>query len=96
MDYFHWGPQDDTTDNFTESFNDAEDSFMSQSTHMLESLKQNKTQSNEFDPEVLIGMIKNFPCLWNVNLNSHKDIIKRQNAWQQISNAFDGAFTGMM
>ena len=72
---------------------DRENSWISKNKEILQTIKNNNNKSKniskgqsagEVDQEVLIELIHNQPCLWNVNLHSYKDLVKRNNAWGQV------------
>lgn len=46
----------------------------------------------EWSQEKTIGLMKEFEkheCLWNANIAGHKDLLKRKDAWRDISKNLD-------
>jgi len=45
-------------------------------------------ESIEYDPEVMIELIRKEPCLWNTQCRSYKEAGKKKNAWSIIADMF--------
>ena len=43
----------------------------------------------EFDTEVFIESVREFPCLWNTSLVSYRERNIKANAWKQLSSLFN-------
>ncbi|XP_057292354.1 uncharacterized protein LOC130615750 [Hydractinia symbiolongicarpus] len=52
-----------------------------------------RVRASVVDPEVLIELVRQYPCLWNTKLNVYRDQIKKKKAWEIISASLNGAFT---
>ncbi|XP_065069816.1 uncharacterized protein LOC135694869 [Rhopilema esculentum] len=47
-----------------------------------------RTVTGEFDVEIFIEELKNFPCLWNTSLRSYHEKHTKQNSWMVQSEKF--------
>ena len=47
-----------------------------------------RTVTGEFDVEMFIEELKNFPCLWNTSLRSYHEKHTKQNSWMVLSDKF--------
>ena len=47
-----------------------------------------RTVTGEFDVEIFIEELKNFPCLWNTSLRSYHEKHTKQNSWMVLSEKF--------
>lgn len=52
-------------------------------------------RTGEYDPELLIKMVTQYPCILNVKLSAYKNIGIKKVAWDVIYNSFQKAFTGI-
>ena len=68
-----------------------EDAIISRNKSKLKSIKNTQQTStttttaldSNLDVEIFIDLVRSFPCLWNIKLSAHKDLMKRKNAWEQ-------------
>ena len=82
---------------------EMEDAIISRDKSQLKSIKNahktsttTTTSDSNLDVEIFIDIVRSFPCLWNIKLSAHKDLMKRKNGWEQISAALDGKFSGKL
>ena len=60
------------------------------------SMEKKVDESINYDPEIMIDLIRDEPCLWNTQCRSYKEAGKKKNAWNNIANVFidkDGKFS---
>ena len=80
---------------------EMEDAIISRNKSKLKSIKNAQktsttttTSDSNLDVEIFIDLVRSFPCLWNIKLSAHKDLMKRKNAWEQISAALEWEIFG--
>ena len=56
--------------------------------------QQLKKNTNTHDIELLIELLRSYPCIWNLKLNVHKDTLKRKLVWNKIKESLVGNFVG--
>ena len=61
---------------------------------MVASHKRPHQKTNTLDVELLIELVRCYPCIWNVKLNVLKDTLKRKLAWNKIKELLGGNFGG--
>ena len=60
----------------------------------VNSQSQSNLQEDDFDIELLIDLVRQFPVIWNTKLNVFKDFNKKKNAWKSICNSLDNKYSG--
>ena len=90
------GEEEEFLSQQTEENENEEDSFHIESQNILDSLKKKPVEKkiSHIDNEMLIELVRSYPCIWNVKLNVHKDALKKDMAWNKIKESHGGNFAG--
>ena len=65
--------------------NRIENSFINENRQLLETIKSTK---KDYDVDMFINEMREYPCIWNTSLRSYHDQIIRKNAWDELSKKF--------
>ena len=65
--------------------NRIENSFINENRQLLETIKSSK---KDYDVDMFINEMREYPCIWNTSLRSYHDQIIRKNAWDELSKKF--------